>query len=68
MRLGAKQYKLEKAVKGYKEGRISIGKVTETAGITLWEMVGELKERNILNPLSEKDYKQGLKNLEKVWK
>ena len=66
--LGAKQYKLEIGIRQYQEGKISIGKAAETAEISLWEMMEELKDRNIANPLSREDYKQGLENLEKVWK
>ena len=66
--LGAKQYKLEKAIEQYQEGKISIGKAAEMAGMSLWEIMDKLKERNISNPLSEKEFKEGLKNLEKVWR
>lgn len=65
--LGARQYKLEKAVGQYREGKISIGRAAEAAGISLWEMMDELKARNIANPLAKEDYMQGLKNLEKAW-
>ncbi|MFH1894970.1 MAG: UPF0175 family protein [archaeon] len=64
--LGAKKYKLDKSIKAYREGKISIGKAAETAGISLWEMMDELKAKNIANPLTKEDYKEGLKNLEKL--
>ncbi|MFH1587146.1 MAG: UPF0175 family protein [Candidatus Diapherotrites archaeon] len=66
--IGAKQYKIERAIKQYQEGKLSIGKAAENAEIGIWEMMEELKERNIANPLSEEEFKEGLKNLEKVWK
>jgi len=66
--LGAKQYKINKAVKQYQEGKISIGKAAQMAGITLWEIMDKLKEKNIPNPLGKEEYLEGLKNLEKVWK
>lgn len=66
--LGTKQYKLENAVNKYREGKVSIGKAAEIAGISLWEMMDELKDRNIANPLNEADYEEGIKNLKKVWK
>jgi len=66
--LGAKQYKLEKAIEQYQKGKISIGKAAEKAGVSLWEMMDELKERNIVNPLGEEEFKEGLKNLGKIWK
>ncbi|MFH1697378.1 MAG: UPF0175 family protein [Candidatus Diapherotrites archaeon] len=66
--LGAKQYKLEKAVKEYQAGRVSTGKAAEIAEISLWEMMTELRARNVPNPLGRDEHLQGLKNLEKVWK
>lgn len=66
--MGAKQYKLEKAIKQYQEGKASMGKAAEIAEISLWEMMEELKARSILNPISKEQYDEGLKNLKKVWK
>lgn len=66
--LGAKEYMLEKAITQYQQGKISIGKAAEKAGISLWEMMDKLKEKNIANPLSEEDFRESLKNLEKAWK
>ena len=54
--LGAKQYKLEKAVKQYSESKISIGRAAELAGVSIWEMMDELKRRGIANPLTKEDY------------
>lgn len=59
---------LEKVVRHYQAGKISLGKAAEMAGTTLWEMMDELKDRQIANPLDEEDFKQGLKNLAKSWK
>lgn len=66
--MGVKQYKLEKAIKQYQAGKISIGKAAETAGISLWEIMEELKQRNIPNTLTKDDYQEGLKNIRKIWK
>ncbi len=63
---GAKQYRLEKAVKQYQEGKISIGRAAELAGISIWEMMDELKDRNIPNLLTSEDYLEGKANLEKA--
>ena len=54
--LGAKQYKLEKAVKQYSESKVSIGRAAELAGISIWEMMDELKRRGIANPLTKEEY------------
>ena len=66
--MGAKQYKLERAVKQYQAGRIGIGKAAEMAGMSLWELMDELKTRNISSALTGEEYQEGLRNLKKAWK
>ena len=39
--------KLEIALKEYQKNKISLGKAAENAGISIWEMVDELKSRNL---------------------
>lgn len=41
------QEKLEYALKQYIEDKISLGKASEFAGISIWEMLDELHKRNI---------------------
>ena len=41
------QEKLEIALKEYINNKISLGKAAENAGISIWEMLDELKRRNI---------------------
>ena len=36
--------------------------------MSLWEMMEELKERNIANPLGEEEFAESLKTLKKAWK
>ena len=59
--------RLDRAADRYTKGKTSLGMAAEEAGLTLWEMMDALKERNVPNPLTKEDYKQGLKNLQKVW-
>ncbi len=66
--LGAKKYKLEKAVAQYQAGKISVGRASELAGISLWELMEELKARNISARLDKNDYQQSRRNLAKTWK
>ncbi len=66
--LGSKQWRLEKAVKLYQLGKISTGKAAKVAGVSLWEMMDELKRRNIPSSLTKNEYLQGLKNLEEAWR
>lgn len=66
--LGTKQYLLEKVLKEYSQGRISIGKAAEKAKISLWEMMDELKNRNISNNLDKYDYQEQMHNLKRFLK
>ena len=66
--LGTRQYNLENAIRQYGAGKISIGKAAEIAGISIWEIMEELKARNIANPMTRDDYREGLKNLQKLLK
>ncbi len=67
--LGAKQYRLENAVKSYAEGKASLGKASEMAKESVWEFADELKRRNILNHLvAEEDFAEGLQNVQKARK
>ena len=38
---------MEIALKEYLSNKISLGKAAENAGISIWEMLDELKSRNI---------------------
>ncbi len=40
------QEKLENALKDYIDDKISLGKAAEIAGISIWQMLDELKKRN----------------------
>jgi len=42
-----KQEKIEYAVKLYIDEKVSLGKASEIAGISIWEMLDEMKKRNI---------------------
>lgn len=66
--LGTKQYLLEKAISDYRVGKISVGKAAEKAKISLWEMMDELKERNIQNTLGIEEYDESINNLKNKWK
>lgn len=44
---GIKEYKLKLAVELYRAEKISIGKATEMAGVSIWEMVDILREQKI---------------------
>jgi predicted HTH domain antitoxin len=41
------QEKIEFAIKEYINDKISMGKAAELAGVSIWEMIDELKKRNV---------------------
>lgn len=67
MRALVEKGRLQIAVEQYKDGKISIGKAAEKAGLTISEMMDRLAELGIKNKMTKEQYLQGIKNLEKVW-
>ena len=57
IRLGIKERKIEKAVRLYKEGKVSAPRAAEIADVSLWKMIEIFAERKV-----EAQY--GLKELE----
>ena len=47
IRLGIKERKIEKAVKLYKEGKVSASRAAEIADVSLWKMIEIFAERKI---------------------
>jgi predicted HTH domain antitoxin len=47
LRRSLSEEKLDLAIKDYLEDKISIGKAAEFAGVSIWQMIDELKRRNI---------------------
>lgn len=50
-----KEYKIKRALEQYREGRISLWKAAEIAGITYREALEELRKRNISFKYSSED-------------
>lgn len=51
------------AVELYREGKVSMGKAAEIAGISKIEMMGVLREKKVPLQYTEKDLKEDLKAL-----
>ncbi|NIQ07141.1 MAG: ribbon-helix-helix protein, CopG family [Candidatus Korarchaeota archaeon] len=60
--------KEEKAIEMYREGKVSLGRASEIADVSIWEMEELLKERGISLQLSAESLKEGLKNIRETWK
>ena len=58
--------RLQLAIEQYKQGKISIGRAAEKAGITISEMMDRLAEAGVPNRITLEQHLQGLKNLEEA--
>jgi len=54
-------WKIDYALRLYQNGKISIGKAAETAGISLWELLDTIVKRNIPLQISKEDLEDDLK-------
>ena len=63
--IGLNDLKLEKALAKYIKGGISAGKAASLAGISLWDFIDLLKERNIGFKTDEKEILRQIKTLVK---
>ncbi len=55
------------AIESYKEGKASVGKAAELAGVSISRMIGLLSEYGIEGNLEYEDYLKGFDNLKKAW-
>ncbi len=54
-------WKMDHALKLYQEGKISVGKAAEIAGVSLWEMIDNIVKRKIPLQMSREDLEEDLK-------
>jgi len=62
--LGIKEKKIRKSLKLYSEGKISLWKAANLAGVSLWKMMEILKEKKIPLQYGKKELKEDFKALE----
>lgn len=59
------QYKMPSAIttklKEYEKGRVTLWKAAHDCGISLWEMIEEVKNRGIRVPYRMEDFQEDLK-------
>jgi predicted HTH domain antitoxin len=56
------------ALELFREKKVSLGKASEIAGLSVWEMMALLKEKKIPLNYSEKDFEKDLELLEEALK
>jgi predicted HTH domain antitoxin len=54
--LYVKRWKLEKALKSYLEGRVTLWKAAEIAGLSLWELMDEIEKRKVPLQYTSEDF------------
>ena len=63
IRLGIKERKIEKAVRLYKEGKVSASKAAEIADVSLWKMIEIFAERKVEAQYELKEFEEDIKAL-----
>lgn len=61
MSIGLKEIKLEYALDLYRNGKVTLWKAAEIAGISLWEILDIVRERKIPMPYTLEDVKDDIK-------
>jgi len=54
-------WKLDYAIKLYQEGKVSIGKAAEIAGVSLWELIDTIVKRKIPIQITSENLEEDLK-------
>jgi len=54
--LYVKRWKLERALKSYVEGKVTLWKAAENAGLSLWELMDEVEKRKISLQYTSEDF------------
>ena len=57
------EWQIEKSLKEYEEGKITLWRAAEKCELTLWEMISEVKKRGIKVPYSLEELQEDLKGL-----
>ncbi|MEK6982423.1 MAG: UPF0175 family protein [Candidatus Micrarchaeota archaeon] len=65
-RIELNEEKLNNALIFYREGKISIGKIGENAGINIWKVFEILKERNLDFETDEEDFYHQLNKILRI--
>ncbi|KXB01993.1 hypothetical protein AKJ44_01645 [candidate division MSBL1 archaeon SCGC-AAA261F17] len=58
---GIKKRQLDKAVTMLRDGKVTVSKAAEIAGVSIWEMMEVMREKQIPVPYDEEDLRKSLK-------
>jgi len=59
-----KDWLIDRSLGEYEEGKLTLWQAAEKCGLSLWEMVGEVKKREIHVPYTLEDLREDLKAFE----
>jgi len=58
-----KEWLVEKSIKDYQEGKITLWQAAKRCGISLWEMIEEVKKSSASVPYTVEDLKKDIRGL-----
>ncbi len=58
-----KEWTLKKALELYRNGKITLSRAAEIAGLTIWEIIDALEERKIVLQYDAEDFEEDMKTL-----
>ena len=61
--LSLKQWKIDKSLQEYEQGKMTLWQAAQDCGISLWEMITEVQKRGIKVPYTIDDFKDDLKTI-----
>ena len=61
--LSLKQWKIDKSLQEYEQGKMTLWQAAQDCGISLWEMITEVQKRGIKVPYTMDDFKDDLKTI-----
>lgn len=59
----ARDWLIQKTLEDYQHGKITLWQATKKCGLSLWEMINEVKRREIHLPYSLEDLREDIKGL-----
>lgn len=57
---GIKQYRLEKAIELLRDGKVTVSKAAEIAGVSVWDIVEIMRTKKIPIPYTPEDLRKSL--------
>jgi predicted HTH domain antitoxin len=60
---GIREWRIERALKEYEEGKITLWQAAEKCNLPLWEMIDEVKKRIIHVPYTLEDLKEDIEGI-----